>query len=409
MEIDLVEIYNDLSHDFIYVTEKSFIKNLYEKEDKIKYLPLINKYEIDLSKSCNKNLFIYINSYGFYGKSVITKIVEPVINDSNYNMLLKEYKLCKIKNLYFIKIKFTEMIFYKELITVRDYLKYCKKKDIKFVKFPCSLEIFNLFTYDFTNLNKLLYNKNRPEEHDDFLSDELNNILDKKNEGECLSDEFNQIVNVQNSDDDEEEEDEDEEEDDSEEEDNSNQEEYDSEEDDNSNQEDDEENNNKDKEINNELKNNQIKEEYCIPIYWNPCEKLKNVIEKRLKISKHRFMKHYRNCNECEIVNNNEKELSYDYKDICINTVIETEEETEDAIENEEFIDKVIKMYSFSKKFIIEVDKEEKEEKEIKNKEENLIETNKNKKLLIEGDKYLNIIYNKMDNLYKDCFFLIYK
>ena len=409
--------YNNLKDDFIYYTDKYLIKKLSEKNDKMKYLPLINKYEINLSKSCNKNLFIYINSYGFYCKSIIIKIIEPIINDELYDSLVKEYKLCKIKNLYFIKLDLKQIIIYNELLTFNDYSKYCYKKDIKCIKFPSNMEIYNMITYDFTFLNKLIYKKNPPEQHDDLLSDELNSVMNKKNDRECLSDEFKNIINDESSEDKDDSEDysseddnseDDNSEDDSEDDSEDNDSEEDDSEDDYSEDDDSEdENKNKSnkKKVENikksekKVENNEMRkfETYCVPIYWKPCKKLIKLIEDNSELYRGDLLHHYYDCSNCEIVNNNDKDLKNDKRDIYIGIIDDIEsldDETEESISNNNFLERILDMYSFCKKFTVYEDDD----------------CNKgDAKRILGGINYINIIYNKADNIYKDCFFVIYK
>ena len=133
--------------------------------------------------------------------------------------------------------------------------------------------------------------------------------------------------------------------------------------------------------------------------------------------NKKKFIEHYKFCENCEIVNNNLKDLVYEQKHFNFHIIEDNEDsdkdEEEDSDKDEEedsdkdedlqvsfeenssknhesFIDKVIKMYNLSKKFAIELEKTGDVE-------------------LIYEDHTINIILNKMNNIYKNTMFILYK
>lgn len=117
-----------------------------------------------------------------------------------------------------------------------------------------------------------------------------------------------------------------------------------------------------------------------IPILWIPCNKILEKME-NLKIKKNDIIYHYKECETCEIVDNNRKLLEITNKKINFH-IKENEED-------KEFIDKIIDFYQIAKKYI--------EKKE-------LFEN-----FGLEEDKINIIFYKNIGEIYDESFFIISK
>ncbi len=128
----------------------------------------------------------------------------------------------------------------------------------------------------------------------------------------------------------------------------------------------------------NEENKNDIK--MGIPVLWVPCEKFANTLASGEGITKTLFNNHYDNCTECEIVNNNKKDI------ISKNSKTKILMKDED---DEEEINEIIKYYKFSKKYIIP------------NKEFRKYEVDKNTNIILHYS-------NEKEKTYNNCIFILY-
>lgn len=117
-----------------------------------------------------------------------------------------------------------------------------------------------------------------------------------------------------------------------------------------------------------------------IPILWIPCEEFGNILSNGKGVTKTLFNTHYDNCSECEIVNNNKKDI--------INKNSKTKILMKDE-EDEEEMSEIIRYYKFCKKYIIP------------NKEFKKYEADKNTNVILHYS-------NQEEKTYNNCIFILY-
>jgi len=68
-------------------------------------------------------------------------------------------------------------------------------------------------------------------------------------------------------------------------------------------------------------------QKFCIPVLWNGCDIIKDMLVKsKYKPNKKLILKHYTNCADCEINDNNNKLLSLDNKKLVIKNINSTDD-----------------------------------------------------------------------------------
>lgn len=82
-----------------------------------------------------------------------------------------------------------------------------------------------------------------------------------------------------------------------------------------------------------------ISKQFSIPVLWNGCEIIKDMlIKSKTKHKKNIILEHYANCKECEINDNNEKILNFEGKKIVIKNISD--------VSSIEIFDLIIEKYS---------------------------------------------------------------
>jgi hypothetical protein len=349
--------------EYIYIlNDCKFIKRMLNIFDTYKYIPLIiNDIEKDINNLKDAKLLLaYKKPYsGIFGLLIIENILSRKDDIDIFKKIVIEYMLADIPDLYFLKVKDfinLERLYYNKKILIKDLNRNINKYNFSEIKL-LKLEIFEVEHIFVTKILQII-----DQEYVNFINDkdyydkcfikylDENNILestDNLSNSSYISAGSKLIKTEEESDIE-----------DSESTNSSETEEY-------------EDNNFKlDKE---EISNIvQMK----IPILWIPCTILKTKIKKE-SITKSVLNNHYRNCDLCEVINNNRNEIDlekilFSYKDD----------------ENSDELNEIIKYYKFTKNYII---------------------LKKNvKKYKIDLEK-LNLFYydNKNEEIYNECIFIL--
>ena len=238
------------------------ISNINTLKLKTKCIPFINYEKIDNTNIINSLiLLIKKHTKEVYGSIKVKDIITK--ENDEYRDIIKEYGICELDNLYFIK--FNKIKKYKLSILI-------KNLDSKLI-LPKMNQLYNIYNFDCYLVLEL-----------------IKKYINKIN---LIS---NNTINIINNKDNEEE---------------------DNKEEDNEDKED-----NEDNEDNEEDKDKTIY--FNIPILWIPCSKLLKYI-KNNKISKPTIKKHYTKCITCEINNNNRLDIDFENK-IILNNCKEKDE-----------------------------------------------------------------------------------
>lgn len=104
------------------------------------------------------------------------------------------------------------------------------------------------------------------------------------------------------------------------------------------------------------ISTNIIQNKFCIPVLWNCCECIKNMlVYQNIKPNKKTIISHYSNCDKCEIIDNNNKIINLNNKKIIINNINENiDTYIFDSLINSY---KNIEFYNIDNSFPIEKDK----------------------------------------------------
>lgn len=346
--------------EYVYVlNDYKFIRRILNIFDTYKYIPLIiNDIKNDINNLKDAKLLLTYKKpcSGIFGLLIIENMLSRDDDIDLFKKIVNEYMLADIPDLYFLKVKDfinLERLYYNKKILIKDLNKNMDKYNFSEIKL-LKLEIFEIEELFVTKILQIIDQEyvnyiNDKDYYEKYFSKYLdeNNFIDSNDNLSNTSyiSAGSKLIKT-------------EEESDIESTNTSETEEY-------------EDNNFKlDKEEISKI----VKME--IPILWIPCLTLKTKIKKE-SISKSILNNHYRNCDLCEVINNNRNEIElekilFSYKDD----------------ENSEELNEIIKYYKFTKNYIIL-------KKDIKN---NNIDLEK-----------LNLFYydNKNEEVYNECIFIL--
>ena len=288
---------------FLYVADHAFIKKYCANpKTHYDYLPIINSLKLDLDELANSQFLIYLKCvkatkstisgfYGYFtGEHILIKnkqksqIKNKELDKNIICVDDAEYKLM-VRNYNLcdmdnlIFVKYSTLNPFKSITSVKTYKTICEKHDIQIEKLPPRSNCLNI----------------APDNTDPTIK-----YIEFELEKEI----------------------EDDEEDDEEEE--------------------DEEGEDEDEEVGNKEEDMGDKIGMGIPIVWNPCKviigKMDDLTIKKLDISTH-----YKNCELCDITDNNRIKLVFDKRKVNLQTK---------HFENKEHMDSIINSYQLDKKYI---------------------------------------------------------
>ena len=138
-------------------------------------------------------------------------------------------------------------------------------------------------------------------------------------------------------------------------------------------------------------KNNLIKKKFCIPVLWNGCECIKNMlVHQNTKLNKKIIISHYLNCVDCEINDNNNKIINFENNKKIVIKNINKEMDFD-------IFDSLVDSYKKIESFNIEYNDNDNGD----------VDNDVDNNLKIEKDKLNIIMCSKSSSIYSQCLFLV--
>jgi hypothetical protein len=337
----------DFNLSYYYCCDKNELQKLILVKEDLKYIPCFPNENINYNDLEGKNILIFFKSPKiFYGilniESVLLKSLkeknyfesetdneyenistsEKVICDEKiYDDLLKKYSMVDIYGLFFIK--FNHIYVFEYEIGIKNFNSYfTQNNDFIKLEYPKKIKEKNITKFNYKNFKNYLVEYMENLKYNKNL--EINNKLNDKQPDILIN--FNDNQN---------------------------------------------DNDNNKKYLEESI-------EYQIPILWNQCDILKKQITDK-KITKKSILFHWNNCENCEIVNNNNMEFKWNKK-IVIKNIYNSK--------NHQIYSNIIDSYQNLNKFIT---------------------TKSNSDFDFEENKINLIFCFEYKNIYHKCFFVIDK
>jgi hypothetical protein len=172
-----------INNKLVYILDYKFIKKHYEdfskiyKGERCDYLPIVNNENIELEDIVNSKFLIYLKSStvtkstiaGYYGYFISEKIIinnkqaenlknkhnkNIEVDENEYRKMIKNYGLCVMEKLIFIKYK--KIIKFDHIVSPTKYKTICKENKIENKKIPTTIKFINITKFEIDDIIKYI-------------------------------------------------------------------------------------------------------------------------------------------------------------------------------------------------------------------------------------------------------------